>query len=745
MKRLRNVFRISFPFLWYATPSRQPNRGFPHGVWSHFPKTISVTVLTLLASLIVPELAVAKIGFRQLLNVHPVAVQRGTEQMVRLRSNFTLDNTYATFFDKPGIVMKFAETEPIAAPRKSRTHVGTPFRFNVTVPADQPTGVYELRVATKQAVSSISHLLITDFPVVEESKDANDLPASAQSVLLPSAICGVCDRNEDVDCFRFVGKQGQRITAQVYAQRVTECIHTMVVKHPIYHMNPVLTVLGPSGQVVAENDNFYGGDSFLNCELPESGEYVVRIRDVRYAGSEKFSYCLEVSERPFLKSVFPLAVQSGTSVELESVGYGLEDAESLTLTASQEQPLGWNPVRIKVAGGETNEVPVLTSPHQQYAVGGDSDSLESAASIEIPCGISGRVAKSDGAQFFAFNAVKDQYYLFDVEAHRHGLPLDGLIEIFNADGKLLAEVDDTTGSPAAYSWSTKDSQLRFKAPADGKYFVSVRDSNGRGGEHFVYYLRAEADGPDFDLYGEYYYAMLAPGTRMLWFARIKRHNGFAGPVALGIEGLPAGVHLTPATIPTGMDHCALILTADKSAKIDANLVRVVGTATVARADDVKTAIKRYGNVTCELHQGGGSAQIRWPCKTQIIGVTEPLDLVTVEASPTELSLEPGGSVEIKVSIVRQKGNTDPATLAMRHMYYTNSCGDQLPPGVTLSTKSRTQLKGDESETTMILEATKDALPVQNLPIAVMTRMYVTYNISTNFASTPISLTVKPSE
>jgi hypothetical protein len=702
-------------------------------------------VLVILAGLILPRVSVAKIGFRQLLNIHPVAVQRGTERMVRLRSNFTLDNTYGTFFDKPGIVMKFAETEPLAAPRKSRTHIGTPFRFNVAVPDDQPTGVYELRVATKQAVSSISHLLITDFPVVEESKDGNDSPASAQSVPLPAAICGVCDRNEDVDCFRFVGKQGQRITAQVYAQRVTECIHTMVVKHPIYHMNPVLTVLGPSGQVVAENDNFYGGDSFLNCELPESGEYVVRIRDVRYAGSEKFSYCLEVSERPFLKAAFPLAVQLGTSVELEPVGYGHEEAESLTLTVSQEQPVGWNPIRFKVPGGETNEVPVLTSPHRQYSIGEGSDSLESATSIEMPCGISGRVAKPDGAQFFAFNAQKDQYYLFEVEAHRHGLPLDGLVEIYSAEGKLLAEVDDSVGSPAAYSWSTKDSQLRFKAPADGKYFVSVRDSNGRGGDHFVYYLRAEPDGPDFDLFGEYYYAMLAPGTRMLWFAKIKRKNGFDGPVAMGIEGLPAGVQLTPATIPAGMDHCALILSADKSAKIDAGLVRVFGTSIVPRQGDPQTEIKRYGNVTCELHQGGGSAQIRWPCKTQIVGVTEPLDLVTVEATPTELSLEPGGQVEIKVRIVRQKGNSDPATLAMRHMYYTNSCGDQLPPGVTLSTKSRTQLKGNESETTMILEATKDALPVRNLPIAVMTRMYVTYNISTNFASTPLSLTVKSSK
>ena len=708
-----------------------------------FEMRLLIVTLVLSASLI-PQSARAKIGFRQLTTVHPVAVQRGTDQMVQVRSNFTLDNTYATFFDRPGITMTFAETEPIEAPRKGRASVGTPFRFNVSVPAEQPTGVYEMRVATQQAVSSISHLLITDYPVVEEKREGNDTFEGAQPVPLPAAICGVCERDEDVDCYRFSGVKGQRITAQVFAQRVTECVHIMVVKHPVYHMNPVLTVLGPSGQVVAENDNFYGGDSFLNCELPEDGDYVIRIRDVRYAGSEKFTYCVELSDRPFLKAMFPLAVQAGTSVEAQPVGYGFADASPMNVAATDDSP-GWNPIRYRTLSGATNEVSLLTSPHRQYAVGDGSSSRETATQIELPCGVSGRVSNPDEAQYFAFEAVKGQRCLFEIEAHCHGLPLDGLIEIFNADGSLLAEADDSTGSPFAYSWSAKDSRLRFKAPADGRYYVSVRDLNGRGGEHFVYYLRAEMDGPDFEVFGEYYYAMLAPGTRMLWFARINRLNGFDGPVELGIEGLPAGVELTPATIPAGMDHCALILSAKQDAKIDASLVRVFGTATVDVPQESSREIIRYGNVTCELQQGGGSAQIRWPCKTQIVGLTQPLDLVRVEASPAKISLKPGERVEIAVRIVRQEGNSDPVTLAMRHMYYTNSCGDQLPPGITMSTNSRTQLKANESEATIILEAAKGALPVKDLPIAVMARVYVTYNISTNYASTPISLTVKPAE
>jgi hypothetical protein len=712
-----------------------------------------IATVTLLASFALCDALWAKVGFRQLTTVHPVAVQRGTESQVQVRSNFTLDHSYATFFDRPGIRMTYAETEPIEAPRKSRAAAGTPFRFDVAVPDNQPTGVYEMRVATRQAVSSVSHLLVTDYPVVVETTTGNDDPKVAQQVPLPAAVCGVCESDQDVDCFRFYGTKGQRITAEVFAQRTTECVHIMVSKHPIYHMNPILTLLGPNGQVVAENDNYFGGDSFLNCELPETGDYVVRIRDVRYAGSEKFTYCVELSDRPYLKAMFPLAVQAGTTVDAKPIGFGrgLENSPAVKLTSDPEwnkdevpATTSWRPIRYETTSGATNEVPLLTSPHRQYTIGTGSDSLETAAAIEFPCGVNGRIAQADAAQYFAFDATKGQVYLFAVEAQRHGLPLDSVVEVFGESGELLAEADDTPGSMYARSWSDKDSQLRFTAPADGRFYVSVRDLNGRGGEHFVYYLRADVDGPDFELYGEYYYAMLAPGTRMLWFAGIRRLNGFDGPVTLGIEGLPSGVELTPATIPAGMNHCALILTAAADAEINANLVRVYGKAKVTRAADLEHEIVRYGRVTCELQQGGGSAQIRWPCKTQIVGVTEPLDLIQVEATPNEISLEPGGRAEIKIRVLRQEGNTDPITLAMSHMYYTNSSGYQLPPGVTLSSDSRTQLKGDQTESVIVIEASKDAMHVSKLPIAVMARVYVSYNISTNYASTPISLTVTKS-
>lgn len=707
---------------------------------------VRATIATLAALLVGAasvQPAAAKVGFRQLVNLHPVAVQRGTERMVRLRCNFTLDNTYATFFDRPGIRMTYQETEPIEAPRDGRASVGTPFRFKVQVPDEQPTGIYEFRVATRQAVSSISHLLVTDFPVHEEVSAANDTAAEGQSVSLPAAICGVCERAEDVDYYRFDGVQGQRITAQVYSQRVTECIHIMLVRHPVYHLDSILTLISPSGQIVAENDNYFGADSLLHCELPETGEYVLKIRDVRYAGSEKHSYCIEVADRPLVQALFPLAVEAGTAVDAEPIGFGLADAPTTRLAPGSDHPTGWHPFRGQHAGSETNEIPVLVSPHRQFTFGEGCESLEAAGCISIPCGVNGRLRQPDAVQYFCFEAQQGQYYKFEVEAHRHGLPLDSVLNVYDTNGRRLEEVDDTRGSPYATRWYQKDSRLYFKAPASARYIVAVRDLNNRGGDRFVYHLRAELSGPDFELFGEYYYAMLAPGTRMLWFAKLNRLNGFDGPVELGVERLPDGVTCSPVTIPPGVDQAAMVLAAADDAAIDAALVRTFGKALVRDSTGESREIIRYGHVTCELQSGSGSSQVRWPCKTQLVGVTEPLDLARVEARPREITIAPGETAEIDIEVQRTPGNSDPVTLAMSHMYQTRSSGDQLPPGITVASGSRLQLKGDETAGKVVLQASEDALPVQQFSIAVMARVYVTYSISTNYASNPILLTVGP--
>lgn len=713
--------------------------------------TFSFVILSLFLSSIMLKAAdekktppPSKIGFRQLVAFKPAAVQQGDKRQVQLHSSYTLDGTHSVLFDQPGIKIKFAEPKPKAAPRRGRGSVGTPFAFDIEVPKNQPARVYECRVATDQAVSSVSHLLVTPFPVVEEvEKKDNNTFDTAQAVTVPSTVCGICEKSEDLDCYKFTGKKGQEITLQVYAQRVTEAIHTMQTSG-VYLMDSILTLYGPQKQIVAQNDNFVKSDSLITYTLPADGDYVFEIRDARYVGSGKYAYCIEVSDTPFVYHTMPLAVQKGKTAEIKLQGHGLKGQQKMKFSAAN-QKTGWEQRTLKTQAGETNAVWTLVSDDPQTTAPGTNLSSKTAFPLTFPSGVSAQFDEAEQAHYYSIKVKKDQYYYFQLMSNRIDLPLDCVMEVHDPKGKAQRiYVNGGATTEADDGLQTKDSEFYFKAPAEGEYFVIVRDLHDRGGERFAYHLSAQPSGPEFEVHGEYYYAHIAPGTNMMWFGKVKRLNGFNGPVEMNIEGLPKGVTFEPVTLPSGVNDCGLILKAAKDAPINAALVKISGKAKIPGPDGKEREVVRYGRITCEIQSGGGG-QARWPIKTSIIGVTKPLDLLEVTATPNEIVLKPGESAEIKVKVKRSDVYKDPVTLATSFMYFTTKFGEQLPPGVTLSKKSKTRLAGKNLEGTLVIEASKKAAPIKRFPFAAMARVGITFSITTNYASNVIYLTVTDSD
>lgn len=687
----------------------------------------------------------SKIGFRQLVAFKPVAVQQGDKRQIQLHSSYTLDGTHSVFFDQPGIKMTFAEPKPKAAPRRGRGSVGTPFAFDIEVPKDQPTRVYECRVATDQAVSSVSHLLVTPYPVIEEvEKKNNNSYDTAQPVTLPATVCGICEKSEDMDCYKFTGKKGQEITLQVYAQRVTEAIHTMQTSN-VYLMDSILTLYGPQKQIIAQNDNFIKSDSLITVTLPADGEYVFEIRDARYVGTGKYVYAIEVSDTPYVYHTMPLAVQTGKTAEVALQGHGLKGETKATLSAVDAKETGWKQQTLTTPAGKTNAVWTLISDDPQVTAPGDHTTMKTAFPLSLPVGVSAQIQEPEQTHYYSFKAKKDQYYFFKLMSNRIDLPMDCYIQVFDSKGKAQRVYLHGGGnSEADDDQSTKDTEFHFKAPADAEYYVAVRDLHDRGGQRFTYHLTAQPSGPDFEVRGEYYYAQIAPGTNMMWFARVKRLNGFDGPIEMNVEGLPEGVTLEPVTLPNGVNDCGLILKASKDAPIAASLVKITGKAKVKGPDGKEQELVREGIITAEIQSRGGG-QARCPINTSIVGVTKPLDILEVTATPSEIVLKPGESAEIKVKIKRSEAYKDPVTLATAFMYFKSKFGEQLPPEVTLSSKSKTRLAGETLEGTLIIEASKKAKPIKRFPFAAMARVGITFSITTNYASNPIYLTITDSE
>ncbi len=684
------------------------------------------------AFLFAAEPASAAVGFRQLTTAYPCAVQSGTTSVVQLRSNFTLDGAYQSFFVPAGPSMKLAEPKPIDAPYTGRGRPGTPFKFEVTVPAKQLPGLYEFRLATKQAVSSVADLLVTDYPVVLELTKENGAREKAQQIEVPAALCGICDPAEDVDCYRFQGRSGDQLTFQIYAQRITQSVHDMVGRSG-YHMDSILTLLSPTGQVVAMNDNYFGGDALLTAKLSQDGEYVLTVRDTRYGGDPRYSYCVEISRGFPALATFPLVIEQQKSTEVDVLTVGGKALGTTTLKPAAEQAAKTERARLTVGGKPTNPLEYGVSPVPQL-VHNEAGAQAKPRVLELPSGVNCRLETSGDAHWFAFDGAKDAYYLLQADARRYRLPLDVLLEVFDAQGKKLAEADDLPLST--------DAKLYFKAPADGRYLVQIRDLHGRGGPEFFYHLSVEKSGPDFELTGKsLYYAMLAPGTRALWFVSATRLNGFDGPIDLRVEGLPAGVKQVPVRIPSGMNFAPLVLEADAKAKVGASLVKIVGRAELpGNSNSSPAVVEHEAVVVCELQSQGGS-QGHWPVHSSLVGVVEKLDLTKVEATPSEITLQPGGKAEINVTIARNPEYKDPVGLEFTWVYFGNKLGEQLPPGVTLGKGSSARLSGNTLTGKLILEAKPDAVAVERFPIAVMAGVSISFSIDTKYASNPIYLTI----
>jgi mono/diheme cytochrome c family protein len=97
-----------------------------------------------------------------------------------------------------------------------------------------------------------------------------------------------------------------------------------------------------------------------------------------------------------------------------------------------------------------------------------------------------------------------------------------------------------------------DSRLTFTAPADGSYLVRVTDTRGLGGERYAYRLVVREAKPDFNVALEGVATKINAGTGRSFLVRADRVDGFDGPVAVQVDGLPAGFRVaSPLVIEAG--------------------------------------------------------------------------------------------------------------------------------------------------------------------------------------------------
>lgn len=680
-----------------------------------------ITWTAFLFALIVRAVS-AQTSYPFLFGIYPCGLQRGTSTQVTLYGLHNYHGAYRVLIEGTGV------TGEVVVPQEGWSQDASKavneIALKITAAPDAPLGVREIRVVTPRGVSSVGYLVIGDEPEVVE-KEPNNAREQAQEITLPITVNGRIQQGEDLDVYRFTAQAGEEITFAVLCARLQDKIHDLQ-----QHADPLLTLRDSTGRELASNDDYYRADPLLHYRFEKAGDYFLEIRDVSYAGNPYWIYRLTATRRPFVTALLPMSAQPGTAVEVQTVGFNLGGSPNARLEIPAGAPMGEQWVQLKTASGTTNPVPVLVTdmPTRTTAAAPPMDAPEALA---VPSSVSARLSRPGEKHRYKFQAAKGQMFTFEVLARRFDSRIDSTLTLRNAQGQEIASNDDALGP---------DSRIDWIAPDAGEYLLDVQDLHQRGGENFVYLLTARQAGPDFTLRSDDDKMKLAPGSHGVWYIGVDRRFGFNSEVKVEVKGLPPGVTAHPLTIPPNVGQGCLILSCAPDAKIDTGLVEVIGKATVPGPDGQPVTLTRRATPQSEIYVPGGGRHMQ-NVNTQAVAVTEPSDIV-VKLSTTSLTLDPGGTARVEVTIERKPGFTRPVTLDVYLRHLGAVYGNPLPPGVTLDEgASKTLLGENETQGHIVLRANPDAPPVTNLPLAVLGQVSINFVVKVSYSGPPLLLTV----
>lgn len=130
--------------------------------------------------------------------------------------------------------------------------------------------------------------------------------------------------------------------------------------------------------------------------------------------------------------------------------------------------LGEHIAQVRTTHGISDYRSFYIGAMQEIAEAEPNNSREQAQQVESNCTINGVIANED-VDLFRLHCRKDQRLSIEMEAIRLGAMVDPFVAVLNADDFELAISDDST-------LHRQDSLLSLKIPADGDYFVMVREA-----------------------------------------------------------------------------------------------------------------------------------------------------------------------------------------------------------------------------------------------------------------------------
>ncbi len=494
--------------------------------------------------------------------IFPPGGRRGTTVPVRIGGcNFHDRATFHLMGSGINVATEIAKTKtqwfegPLIPLPASQAKEDYPIDYanSMEIAAEAPLGDHLWKVSTSQGVTTSLPFVVGDLPEIVET-EIPGLP-NPVDVTLPVTVNGRIFPREDIDLWRFHVEAGQTVTCAVDALRLGSPLEAR------------LELFDPHGRSLSESLSVPGSEAQVRFTAASSGEYTVKIHDIQFGGLQHYVYRLTVTAGPWIDFAYPLGGRRGSDLTLELAGASLPGpAAAVKLPTTPEARFD---VRLEKDGLTSNAFAIEMDDLPEFL-----EANGTATPVAFPAILNGRIQQAGQIDDWKFEAKKGDEFDFDLRAARLGSPIDSVLQIVDAQQKVIAENDDLANGQT-------DSRLRFSAPADGAYTVRIADRlPDRGSPRFAYRLRVTAATPaDFQLTVPADGVTLERGKPTTLKITADRGPGLVEEIGLQIEGLPPGVTVTPIVIGANQKDVNLTFQAAETTKIQCVFLKITGKVT----------------------------------------------------------------------------------------------------------------------------------------------------------------------
>ncbi len=502
-------------------------------------------------------------------SVFPTGGQAGTAVEVTIAGK-ELASASTLLCSQPGITCRKVADNP-------RT-------FELSIPQDTPVGQYDLQAVTPEGLSSPRVFAVGTLAESVEVEPNNDSD-SAQQVPLNATINGRIQKG-DVDRFSFNAKRGQRVVIECFAERIDSNLRAM------------LELFDVNGKRLAVSRGYFGVDPLIDFDVPADGEYVVRLYDLVFSGSDDHFYRLDIDTGPRAAFTVPSVITAGENARVAVFGWNLDPTDTKSASESFDQ------ITVDIAAPalskassaglrvDSQQVAIdalawrLPGSHAPIAIGitdipvivesPSPSSRQTSQPLDVPCEVSGQLIGSDERDWYSVSARRGEVLWLEGFGERIGSPVDLDITVLDESGgrELARFTDDVRNlGGSLFPTSHSDPAGRFVVPEDGRYLILVRSvtSGPANDARRVYRLSLRREEPAVRLAilphadGPQGITLRRRGRTLLDVVAF-RQRGLTGSIRVSADDLPAGIECPDVWLGPGVDRAPLVISAADDAK-----------------------------------------------------------------------------------------------------------------------------------------------------------------------------------